>query len=93
MTRYGRVFTPKRTLDAEALVREAWGKRRKFKGAVSVCMRFTLDGTEITVTACEDTGSKLKGDIDNYVKTILDGLNGAAWDDDKQVVFIEAEKA
>lgn len=27
----------------------------------------------------------LRGDVDNYVKSILDGLNGVAWIDDKQV--------
>jgi crossover junction endodeoxyribonuclease RusA len=94
MTRYGRVFTPKRTLDAEALVAAAYPRRRgKFKGTVSVKMRFTIDGTEITIADYVDTESRLKGDIDNYAKTILDGLNGVAWGDDKQVVYIEAEKA
>lgn len=94
MTRYGRVFTPKRTLEAEAAVAAAYPKRRgKFTGAIAVVMRFTNTGTEVTISQCDDTSTKLKGDIDNYVKTILDGLNGVAWDDDKQVLHIEADKA
>jgi len=31
-------------------------------------------------------------DIDNYIKAILDAMNGYAYDDDRQVVRITAEK-
>jgi crossover junction endodeoxyribonuclease RusA len=31
-------------------------------------------------------------DIDNLIKSILDGLNGIAWQDDKQVVKVVAER-
>ena len=34
-----------------------------------------------------------KPDIDNCVKSIMDGLNGVAYDDDKQVVAIVVNKA
>jgi crossover junction endodeoxyribonuclease RusA len=33
----------------------------------------------------------LRGDVDNYVKSILDGLNGVAWVDDKQVEKINVK--
>jgi Holliday junction resolvase RusA-like endonuclease len=36
------------------------------------------DGTLITVFPHEAEPQKLRGDIDNYVKTIMDGLNGKA---------------
>jgi crossover junction endodeoxyribonuclease RusA len=91
MTRRGRVFTPQRTLEAEALVREAWGARRKFDGSVGIEITFSNDGTHIRVFPYEGE-SKLRGDIDNYIKTIMDGLNGCAWDDDKQVLYVVAEK-
>jgi Holliday junction resolvase RusA-like endonuclease len=35
---------------------------------------------------------KLLGDIDNYTKTVLDGLNDVAWADDKQVIKLEVVK-
>lgn len=31
-------------------------------------------------------------DIDNLIKAILDGLNGIAWEDDKQVVGVHAAR-
>jgi Holliday junction resolvase RusA-like endonuclease len=34
----------------------------------------------------------LTPDIDNIIKIILDGLNGAAYQDDKQVVAVVARK-
>jgi crossover junction endodeoxyribonuclease RusA len=92
MTRRGRVFTPKRTSDAETLVAEAWGDNKKFVGSVGVVMLLGSDGTLITVFPHEAEPQKLRGDIDNYVKTIMDGLNGKAWDDDKQVTYLVAEK-
>lgn len=92
MTRRGRVFTPKRTLDAETLVAEAWGDNPKFTGEVGIVMLLGSDGTLITVFPHDAEPQKLRGDIDNYVKTIMDGLNGKAWDDDKQVTYLVAEK-
>lgn len=32
------------------------------------------------------------GDIDNHIKSILDSLNGWAWEDDVQIMWIEARK-
>lgn len=33
-----------------------------------------------------------KPDIDNLVKSVLDGLNGVAWEDDSQIVRLSASK-
>nr|DAL55743.1 MAG TPA_asm: Endodeoxyribonuclease RusA [Caudoviricetes sp.] len=33
-----------------------------------------------------------KPDIDNILKAVLDGLNGVAYEDDRQVVYIECRK-
>lgn len=36
--------------------------------------------------------SPLRGDIDNYVKTVMDALNGKAYADDRQVQKLRAAK-
>jgi len=36
--------------------------------------------------------SAIKGDLDNYCKFVLDCLQGSAYVDDRQVVYIEATK-
>jgi len=36
--------------------------------------------------------SKLRGDTDNYLKLLLDGLNGVAFVDDKCVMIVRGEK-
>lgn len=91
MTRRGRVFTPQTTLDAEAIIAEAWDGPR-YEGLVELECVFTPEGTQVIVRPVDGTPSKLRGDIDNYVKLLMDGLNGVAWLDDKQVTVIRAEK-
>ena len=91
MTRRGRVFTPQTTLDAEAIIAEAWVGPR-YEGLVELECVFTPEGTQVIVRPIDGTPSKLRGDIDNYVKLLMDGLNGVAWLDDKQVTVIRAEK-
>lgn len=85
MTRRGRVFTPAKTLEFEAAVAKAW-RFKPLEGDVVVEIYLHKD----TFTVCVDnykgdTTTKLRGDIDNYVKSILDGLNGVAFIDDKYI--------
>lgn len=89
--RRGRVFTPEKTLIAEASIREAWDGPM-FEGEVSMHIVFNETTTTVTVSEYAGGKSKLRGDLDNYVKTLMDGLNGVAWTDDKQVHHIEAVK-
>lgn len=35
---------------------------------------------------------QVKSDLDNYIKSILDALNGIIWDDDRNIVSIVADK-
>lgn len=64
-----------------------------YHGPVHVQVIVDPDGTAIVVEPIDlDEASKLRGDLDNYLKTCLDSLNGIAWDDDRQVVKITAVK-
>jgi len=94
MTRRGRVFTPQTTIDAETIVRKAW-TGPCYDGDVSLVCQFTKEGIRITVSEIAEgtlTKSTLRGDLDNYVKLLMDGLNGVAWQDDKQVKLLIATK-
>lgn len=92
MTRYGKVYTPERTLQAESDIRAAYDGPF-FEGLVK--MEITVTPTHMLVTITHSDlpeRSKLRGDLDNYVKTISDALNGVAFGDDKQVHEITARK-
>lgn len=90
MTRGGRTYTPKATLDAEQSIRDQYGGP-KFEGPVKVMILYMRDSQEITITDIQwENTSKVRGDVDNLVKCTLDGLTGAAWDDDRIVKQIVA---
>jgi Holliday junction resolvase RusA-like endonuclease len=68
----------------------------KFTGPIEVQMFFDEDGVGVVISPFDpvfEKPTKLRGDIDNYVKTVLDGLNDVAFDDDAQVMKITATKA
>ena len=88
-----RVYTPQATLDAEAIIAEAWVAAGGpcFEGPVHMDVQYDKLGQTITITEVAD-GSKMRGDLDNYVKLTGDALNGVAFKDDRQVVAITATK-
>lgn len=83
----GRMFvvylTPDRTLEAEARVADAY--RAAFPGTEP-----TEDLVAVLITAHRAT--KVWADTDNLAKTVLDGLNGVAWADDRQVATLGVER-
>jgi len=94
-TRTGHVYTPKRTENYEKAVAAAYnGPLFDASHTIEVSLVINSKGTTITVSATEnpDFKSPLKGDVDNYAKSILDGLNGVAWEDDKQIIKLTVRK-
>lgn len=91
MTRRGRAYTPIKTHLAEDVIRDGWDGP-KFEGPLFMKATFTREGTTVTVGTSESDASPLRGDIDNYVKLVMDGLNGAAYADDNQIVYLEVHK-
>lgn len=83
--RRGRVFTPQQTIDFERAVRKAYEGPCADK-PVDVTIALYKNRFAVTITEHRNhPSSGLRGDIDNYAKAILDGLNGVAYTDDKLV--------
>lgn len=78
-TKSGHSYTPAPTKNYEKLIRMSWRGPRLFAGAV-----------KLTIAVQEDTKQNA-GDLDNYVKAVLDALNKVAFVDDRQVIAIEAK--
>jgi Holliday junction resolvase RusA-like endonuclease len=93
----GSVYTPEKTERAEQRIRDLWeaaGYPPFPAGTpLEVELIFNRDGTYVIVREIEQEKIELRGDIDNYLKTVMDGLNRVAWNDDKQVVQVKAAKA
>ena len=54
---------------------------------------FTKDSTSVTIRDAPDWVTNLRGDIDNYVKLLMDGIQKAGIiPNDKQVVHVDAVK-
>ena len=88
----GHAYTPKQTADYERQIKNA------FRAAGGE--KIENDGVIIEIdvyykkTAADKkkTSPTKKPDIDNVCKIVLDGLNGVAYADDKQVVSLSANK-
>lgn len=100
-TRTGKAYTPKKTKDYEKKVRETYEKGGyPYFGRSPVRME-----VKVFMAAPKSTSKKKlqmmkngfirpikKPDLTNIVKSIEDGLNGVAYEDDSQIVEMNAEK-
>ena len=88
-----RTYTPHETRAAEKALREQW-VGDPIEGPMAVTFGLWDDHIEVITGQCpEPESNKLnRGDLDNYVKLIMDALNGKAWLDDRQIVAMSARK-
>lgn len=97
--RSGTVYTPGKTKSYERQIAEAYEAQSGpcFEGAVMVIIEavFSIPKSWSRAKKADAAAGKLapgKPDIDNILKVVLDGLNGIAYEDDKQVVMTQCKK-
>ena len=94
----GRIYTPGDTHKYEKLVRESYGDNPCFKDqfiSIKILFKFEVPKSYSKKKRDEALAGNLrptKGDIDNYIKSVLDGLNKVAFLDDRYICNITAEK-
>lgn len=91
LSKYG-VYTPKETKEYEKTIRRAYITASKGQSFGNREVRVIVKAVYNRAKTNKARLPKVKPDIDNVVKAVLDGLNGAAYVDDKQVVKLYAYK-
>lgn len=96
--RSGRLYTPRQTVDYEALVASV--AREHFPEPLTCAVRLTIfahfelpkSWSQRKQREYLSTPHTQRPDVDNLLKGICDGLNGIAFIDDKQVAEVVATK-
>ena len=99
-TKSGHAFTPQATRNYEFLIATEYkeAKGEMFDGYIRVNIKAYYKIPKATTKEKRGLIERgllkpaVKPDIDNVVKAILDGLNGVAYHDDNQVVYVDGEK-
>lgn len=102
VTRNGHVYTPRATADQEYAIRRAWADQvgQVMSGPVILTLvverarpatHWTTKG-DFSAVAKRELAPAARPDLDNYLKVVLDGLNGVAWRDDSAICGIECFK-
>ena len=94
----GKVYTPNATHKYEKLVKESYGDNPCFKDqfiSVKITFKMAIPKSYSKKKREQALNKEIfptRADIDNYIKSILDGLNGVCWQDDRYIYAITAEK-
>ena len=94
----GRIYTPGATSKYEKLVKESYGDNPCFEDqfiSIKIVFKFGVPKSyskKKRAEALEGNLRPTKADIDNYIKSVLDGLNKVAFLDDRYIYSITAEK-
>lgn len=91
----GGVFTHKKFKDYERAIARAYRDAggQLLRGPVEVSILTHRPLPKSRPKRVEKEPDMFKPDVDNVVKIVLDGLNGVAYEDDRQVVRIHAAKS
>ena len=91
-----RAYTPAKTVRAEDAIRAAWLAEMghlPFEGALSLHVRAYIQMPKsMPKKYREQAIPATRPDVDNYLKTVMDALNGVAWKDDSQVASASVMK-
>ena len=94
-----RIYTPEKTISYENFVKHCYYGHPHFcDRTVAVYMKVYLPIPSSSTKKKKEQmleneiRPSKKPDIDNVIKSVLDGLNGVAYEDDKQVVRLFVEK-
>ena len=97
---FPRAYTPKKTRDFESYVRMMTKKvfKQPFENPVEVDILIkkkppkSWSKKRKKQAILGEIAPTAKPDIDNYAKSILDGMNGVAWTDDSYIVELKQQK-
>ena len=78
---FAKAYDPKKSRDYKKMIKKVY---RSIQKSVSI--------KEYARRLSNDVRPIVKPDTDNYIKIILDGLNGLVWLDDNQVTDVAAHK-
>lgn len=88
----GKTYTPKATAIYEAAIAAAYDGP-SFEGPVRLDVCFEQDRTVVRIIPMDASEKpKLRGDIDNYLKALQDGLVKGGAFDDNQIVLVRVRK-
>lgn len=93
-----KTYTPEKTVTYENYVRLCWMQNGAdklnglIKATIDAHFRIPTSVSKKRHIRMLNTGCPKKPDADNIAKSILDALNGIAYDDDAQVVVLEVIK-
>ena len=88
----GKTYTPKATAQYEAAVAAAYDGPL-FEGPVRLDVCFEQDRTIVRIIPMDaEEKPKLRGDIDNYLKALQDGLVKGGAFDDNQIILVRVRK-
>jgi Holliday junction resolvase RusA-like endonuclease len=94
------IYTPGSTAAYEALLGQAakikWRQQGRFEpmpGPLKLAVSVVLAKPKGRSAEWPIVGSRINGDLDNYLKIAQDALNGIIFFDDAQIVSLEATKS